>query len=217
MSVESAEPKVRLISVSPDAEKNILYIARVSSPNQDNEDTGLINYLIRKKHWSPFEHATMTIEFTTSRALGPQFLRHRSFTFQEFSQRYATPDTVQVYLPRRQAETNRQSSIDDLGDDVKIWFLDAQDQIATLCFSLYGQALDKDIAKECARFLLPITTTTKLYLSGTVRSWIHYLSDRVSEDTQLEHRVLARDAQQIFIEQFPTVSKALGWTAKISE
>jgi len=213
VSEESAESKVRLISVTPRAEANILYIARVSS-NQENTDTGLIGYLVRKNHWSPFEHATMTLEIITSRALAPQFLRHRSFTFQEFSQRYASPTEYEIYIARRQAEKNRQSSIDDLDDDSKEWFRNAQEMIAQLGFSCYEYALELGIAKESARFLLPTTTTTKIYMTGTVRSWIHFISERQREETQLETRLLALEAKKIFVSEFPTISQALGWSRR---
>lgn len=202
--------KVSLVSVTPDAEKNILYIARVSS-DQSKTDTGLINFLIDHRHWSPFEHAAMTLEIITSRALAPQFLRHRSFTFQEFSQRYAVPDSVERYEARRQAAKNRQSSIDDLDEETKEWFREAQRQVTGLGLDLYHEALGKGIAKECARFLLPVTTTTKLYMTGTVRSWIHFIAERQQDATQLETRQLALEAKAIFISQFPVISEALGW------
>jgi len=210
VSEESAESKVRLISVTPDAEANILYIARVSS-NQENTDTGLIGYLVRKNHWSPFEHATMTLEIITSRALAPQFLRHRSFTFQEFSQRYASPTEYERYEARRQAEKNRQSSIDDLREQDKEWFRGAQEFMAEWGFRFYEEAVRRNIAKECARFLLPTTTTTKIYMTGTVRSWIHFIGERQREETQLETRLLALEAKKIFTSEFPIISDALGW------
>jgi len=203
--------KVKLVSVSPDAEKNILYIARVSS-NQENTNTGLIGYLIRHKHWSPFEHASMTLEFTTSRALAPQFLRHRSFTFQEFSQRYSSPTEYEKYEARRQAEKNRQSSIDDLPEVDKVWFRQAQSLMAESGFLFYEEAIKRGIAKECARFLLPATTTTTIYMTGTLRSWIHFIEERSKEETQFETRQLALEARGIFKDQFPIISEALGWS-----
>lgn len=201
---------VKLVNVTPDAEKTILYIARVSS-NQENEATGLLRYLIRNKHWSPFEHAVMTLEFNTSRAIAAQLLRHRSFTFQEFSQRYSPVDEILRYKGRRQAERNRQSSVDDLDEETQRWWLKAQADIAVHAQGIYREALERGVARECARFVLPLSTSTKVYATGTVRSWIHYLEQRCDEHTQLEHRVLAEQARDIFIENFPVTADALGW------
>lgn len=187
-------------------------MARVSSPNQDNpEKDKLIKYLITHKHWSPFEMAYLTVEIRTSRAIGRQILRHRSFTFQEFSQRYEKSFDIEYYGARRQDSKNRQNSIDDLPDEVDTWFLQAQEQVVNLAYALYHEALAKGIAKECARFLLPELTTTKMYMSGNIRSWMHYLQLRTGQETQLEHREIAERCKQIFIEQFPTISKALEW------
>lgn len=205
---------VQLISVTPRAEKSILYIARVSS-DQENEDTGLIKYLIRNGHWSPFEHASMTLEITTSRAIATQILRHRSFTFQEFSQRYASPTKTIKYEARRQADKNRQSSVDDLPEIVKQNFREAQEMIEKICFDVYERAIGMGIAKEQARFILPLSTQTEIYMTGTLRSWIHYLGDgpggRTNEHTQQEHRDLALEAQDIFCDEFPIIAEALGW------
>lgn len=205
---------VHLVSVTPDAEKTILYCARVSS-DQENTDTGLLRYLIRNKHWSPFELAHMVLEIRTSRAIAQQILRHRSFSFQEFSQRYAEVTNYVVYLGRTQAEKNRQSSVDDLDQETQEWWITQQQLVADITFTAYKQALDRGIAKECARFVLPLSTETKLYMSGSVRSWIHYLEQRCDEHTQLEHRELAQAACGIFVEQFPTIAEALGWAANI--
>lgn len=202
---------VSLKWITPSAEKEILYIARVSSPNQDSENTGLIRYLIAHRHWSPFEMANMCLEIETSRAISAQILRHRSFSFQEFSQRYAEVQEFENIKPRRQDNKNRQNSIDDLPPDTKRWFaarLDAEELIA---MQNYKAALELGIAKESARFLLPMFTRTKLYMNGTIRSWIHYITERVNPDAQLEHRELAKQAQDIFRKELPIISEALGW------
>lgn len=206
---------VNLIHVTPKAEKLIAYMARVSSPNQDNPDKEkLISYLLKHKHWSPFEMATMCLEIRTSRAISSQILRHRSFSFQEFSQRYSKvdPQEFEFYEARRQDVKNRQNSINDLSDEVNDWFLDAQEQVAALAHKLYYEAIDKEIAKECARFLLPLSTGTKLYMTGSVRSWIHYIELRTDKSTQAEHREIAERCKEIFVKELPIISKALGWT-----
>lgn len=196
------------------AEDLIAYTARVSNPaNQINESTApkLLAYLIKNKHWSPFEMVSMTIEIETSRGIAQQILRHRSFSFQEFSQRYAQATEIVEYPARRQDVKNRQNSIDDLMQADKDWFRDAQKEVATLTMSKYDEALARGIAKEQARFLLPISTATKLYMSGTARSWIHYIQLRADEATQLEHRQIAEGCKAIFAEQFPCTAEALGW------
>ncbi|RXK80706.1 FAD-dependent thymidylate synthase [Chlorobaculum sp. 24CR] len=188
------------------------YCARVSSPHQETPDyEKLLAYCIRKKHWSVFEMVDMTVEITTSRAISPQILRHRSFCFQEFSQRYAKAQATEKYEPRRQDTTNRQNSLDDLDQATVTWFDEAQDKIARLAFESYEEALEKGIAKECARVLLPLATQTRLYMKGSVRSWIHYLEVRTDPATQKEHRDIAEAVQAIFVEQFPVTSAALGW------
>jgi thymidylate synthase (FAD) len=202
--------KIGLISVTPNAENTILYIARVSS-DQSNDSPGLLKYLIRNKHWSPFEVAHMTLEIITSRAISQQILRHKSFSFQEFSQRYASPNQTIKYTARTQAETNRQSSAEDVGTETQRWWTIAQEQAEDITFGLYEQALEKGIARECARFILPESTETKLYMSGSLRSWIHFFELRCDEHTQQEHREIALDARKIFSEQFPIISGALGW------
>ena len=197
------------------AEHLIAYTARVSNPaNQNNEQTvpKLLAYLIKNKHWSPFEMVSMTVEISTSRGIAQQILRHRSFSFQEFSQRYAQATEIVEYPARRQDVKNRQNSIDDLMQADKDWFLTAQKEIATASLTKYDEALARGIAKEQARFLLPIGTATKLYMSGTARSWIHYIQLRADPATQLEHREIAEGCKAIFVAQFPCTSEALGWT-----
>lgn len=205
---------VRLTHTTPKAEKLIGYMARVSSPNQDNPSIEkLIKYLIEHNHWSPLEMANMCVEITTSRAISAQIIRHRSFSFQEFSQRYSKVDSNEneFYGARRQDEKNRQNSIDDLSDETQDWFLNAQMQVNDLSRNLYVEALDKGIAKESARFLLPISTTTKLYMNGSLRSWIHYINIRTEISVQLEHREIADEIKKIFMMEFPIISKALNW------
>jgi len=202
----------RLISATPNAEKTILYCARVSNPlGQDSENTKLLDYCIKHGHWSIFEMAHMTVEIKTSRAISAQILRHKSFAFQEFSLRYSEAQDFEYYQARRQDTKNRQNSTDDLSEDVENWFLAAQEQVTLLANTLYKEALDKNIAKESARFLLPLNTQTKVYMSGSLRSWLHYLDLRCEVGTQLEHREIADSIKQIFCEQFPIIAKAKGW------
>ena len=212
---QGATESVRLISITPDAEAVIGYCARVSNPsNQDNPNiAGLLKYCVQNGHWSIFEQANMVLEITTSRAIAPQILRHRSFTFQEFSQRYAAATDHIVYDARRQDAKNRQNSIDDLDADTREWFRRAQEGVWQQCSSLYEQALGKGIAKECARALLPLGTKTSLYMNGTIRSWIHYIGLRSGHGTQLEHMRIAEEARTIFCEQMPITAEALGWSA----
>jgi thymidylate synthase (FAD) len=204
-------------------EELIIYIARVSNPaNQLNSETAdkLVSYLIKNKHWSPFEMVDMTIEIVTSRGIAQQILRHRSFSYQEFSQRYATVTDFEPVQLRRQADKNRQSSSEefdpkisiDAGNDIveDSASLAIQDHIS-YSENLYKALLTAGVAKECARFVLPITTQTKIYMKGSIRSWIHYLQIRCDEHTQLEHRQIASEIQQIFKTQFPNISKALLW------
>ena len=204
-----------LISVTPDAEKHIAYCARVSNPlNQDNENfAGLLKYCIKHKHWSIFEQAFMTLEISTTRGIAAQVLRHRSFTFQEFSQRYAdTKLLTDIELPelRRQDTKNRQNSIDDLDPEV---VEKLERQMVTLfssAQSLYNQMLEVGVAKECARFVLPLATPTKMYMTGSLRSWMHYIALREKSGTQKEHMDIAKSCKKIFVEQFPTCAEALG-------
>ena len=210
---------VKLISVTPDAEKNIAYCARVSNPNnQENEKiAGLLKYCINHQHWSIFEMAFMTLEINTTRGLAAQILRHRSFTYQEFSQRYADStllaDTIPMFDLRRQDTKNRQNSIDDIDEFTKQEFEIQIQRYFAEGMDLYQAMLDKGIAKECARFVLPLATPTKLYMSGSVRSWIHYIQLRSANGTQKEHMDIANECKCIFAGQFPVIAEALGWVA----
>ena len=204
---------VELIAITPDAEKLIAYCARVSSPNQENpEYAKLLAYCIKHKHWSIFEQASMTVEIETSRMISAQILRHRSFQFQEFSQRYAEALTYVPCEARRQDWKNRQNSIDDLSDEVKEAWLEVQERMFEAALQAYQGALAVGIAKECARAVLPMQTATRLYMTGSIRSWIHYLELRTGPDTQLEHREIALAIKDIFVKQLPVVAEALGWT-----
>ena len=208
---------VSLISVSPDAEKHMAYCARVSNPNnQENENyAGLLRYCIKHQHWSIFEQAFMTLEINTTRGLAAQILRHRSFTYQEFSQRYADSSLLGDSIPlpqlRKQDEKNRQNSTDDLDP-----ILTQELEVKMMNFfkdgmKLYKEMLDAKVAKECARFVLPLATPTRLYMSGSVRSWIHYIELRSGHGTQKEHMDIANACKKIFTEQFPTVAEAMEW------
>tara|TARA_Y100000389_G_scaffold179844_1_gene194264 strand:+ start:3549 stop:4196 length:648 start_codon:yes stop_codon:yes gene_type:complete len=208
---------VNLITVTPDAEKLMGYVARVSNPaNQENPKVaGLLKYCINHEHWSVFEQSFMTLEVATTRAIAAQILRHRSFTFQEFSQRYADSSMLSDKIPlpelRRQDTKNRQNSIDDL-DPFMQQNLELQMQtLFDSSMALYQQMLELGVAKECARNVLPLCTPTKIYMSGSCRSWIHYINLRSAHGTQKEHMQIAEDCRKIFVEQFPSVSEALGW------
>ena len=206
--------KVNLITVTPDAEKHIAYCARVSNPkNQDNESiAGLLKYCIKHQHWSIFEQAFMTLEIETTRGLAAQILRHRSFTYQEFSQRYAESTALgDIELPelRRQDDKNRQNSIDDLDPKVVDKLNRQMNTLFSSAYSLYNQMLEAGVAKECARFVLPLATPTRLYMSGTVRSWLHYIELRTGHGTQKEHKDIANACKGIFSEQFPTIASAM--------
>ena len=208
--------KVCVVSVTPDAEKTMGYVARVSNPkNQDNPSVeGLLSYCIKHNHWSVFEQSTMTVEIETTRAIAAQILRHRSFTYQEFSQRYADAkllETIELPELRRQDNKNRQNSIDDLDPKI-VEKLNAQmNTLFSSAFSLYNQMLQEGVAKECARMVLPLCTPTRIYMTGSCRSWIHYINLRSSNGTQKEHMLIAQAVKKIFIEQFPAVSDALDW------
>jgi len=210
-------PNVKLISVTPDAEKLMAYCARVSNPNnQENENySKLLAYCIKNQHWSIFEQAFMTIEINTTRGLAAQILRHRSFTFQEFSQRYADTTLLAEDIPlfelRRQDNKNRQNSIDDISDETKVkWNVQIREHFSKAKAIYHGMIAD-GIAKECARFVLPLSTPTRLYMSGSARSFIHWIQLRSAHGTQKEHMIIANETKRIFSEQFPTVSEALGW------
>ncbi len=198
------------------AETLISYCARVSNPkNQMNTATApkLLKFLIQHKHWSPFELASMCVEIKTSRAIAAQILRHRSFSFQEFSQRYSEAQKIEPVEVREQATKNRQSSKDIINPGVN-GFLNAKQAIAVherKTLQLYNDLLKNGVAKECARMVLPLSTQTTMYMSGTVRSWIHYISLRTEENTQKEHREVAEAIKLIFINNFPNVSEALEW------
>lgn len=203
---------VALISRTPDAEKTIMYCARVSNPlGQNSTNTRLINYCITHHHWSIFEMANMVIEVETNRAISAQILRHRSFSFQEFSQRYAEVTDTEMYKARRQDEKNRQNSVDDLDEYTKDWFEDAQIEVNNKSKALYKEALEKGIAKEVARALLPMSSTTRIYMNGTLRSWMHYIDLRTEEGTQKEHRDVAEEIKKIFCKEFPIIAEAKGW------
>ena len=208
--------KVKLVSVTPDAEQTMAYIARVSNPNnQDNEKfAGLLRYCIEHEHWSVFEQSSMTLEIETTRAIAAQILRHRSFTFQEFSQRYAKSNELgKIELPdlRRQDTKNRQNSIDDIPEKQTKFLQERIRQYFNEGMDLYNELLREGIAKECARFVLPLATPTKIYMTGSVRSWIHYIDLRSAHGTQKEHMDIANDAKRVFCEQFPICAEALEW------
>lgn len=227
---------VKLVSITKDCldggvlkpEELIVYIARVSNPsNQMNHESSerLIAYLIKNKHWSPFEMVDMTVEIVTSRGIAQQILRHRSFSFQEFSQRYAEVTEIEPIQLRLQADKNRQSSSEEVGtvfwekDDFGVTISDSKKEFKDIGIAvgehilqgqkLYNDMLESGIAKECARMVLPISTQTKIYMKGSVRSWIHYLQIRCDEHTQLEHREIAEAILVVFNKEFPNLSKAL--------
>jgi len=207
---------VKLVSVTPDAEKNIAYCARVSNPNnQDNENyERLLKYCIDHHHWSIFEMAFMTVEINTTRGLAAQILRHRSFTFQEFSQRYADASLLSEEIPsfelRGQDTKNRQNSIDNINQEIVVkWNSKIREHFAK-SKAIYDGMIQDGIAKECARFVLPLATPTRLYMSGSLRSWITYIALREKNGTQKEHIFIAKECKRIFCEQFPVISEALG-------
>ena len=208
---------VKLISVTPDAEKTMAYVARVSNPNnQENPNYAkLLGYCIKHNHWSVFEQGFMTLEIETTRGLAAQILRHRSFTYQEFSQRYADSSLLSETIPlpelRRQDTKNRQNSIDDVDAFTRQEFEIKMRKHFDEAMVLYQSMLDMGIAKECARFVLPLATPTRLYMSGSCRSWIHYITLRSANGTQKEHMEIAEACKKIFVEQFPTVAEALEW------
>ena len=209
--------KVTLVTVTPEAEKTMGYVARVSNPNnQDNPKVaGLLGYCIKHGHWSVFEQAHMTVEIETTRGLAAQILRHRSFTYQEFSQRYADSsllgDTIPLPELRRQDTKNRQNSIDDVDPFVNQDFQLKMQRHFVDGMKLYKEMLEAGIAKECARFVLPLATPTRLYMTGSVRSWIHYIDLRSAHGTQKEHMDIANECKCIFAGQFPIVAEALEW------
>ena len=207
----------KFISVTPDAEKHIAYCARVSNPSNQGNDSfeGLIKYCIKHKHWSIFEQAFLTIELETTRAIAAQVLRHRSFTYQEFSQRYADSSLLMEKIPlpelRRQDTKNRQNSTDDLDPFIRQSLEMQMQTLFDSSMALYQQMLERGVAKECARNVLPMCVPTRMYMSGSVRSWIHYIDLRSANGTQKEHMDLANACKEIFVEQFPIIAGALDW------
>ena len=208
---------VKLVSITPDAEKMMSYIARVSNPSNQNSEnySGLLKYCIKHNHWSVFEQSTMTLEIETTRGIAAQILRHRSFTFQEFSQRYADTNLISEEIPlpelRRQDTKNRQNSTDDLPADLKIELYSRIQDHFNAAQDLYKELLEAEVAKECARFVLPLAVPTRIYMTGSCRSWIHYINLRSAHGTQKEHMVIAEECKRVFAEQFPAVSEALEW------
>ena len=222
--------KVNLKAITPNAEVNIVEIARVSSSRIDKSEKpeGLINYLIKNKHWSPFEHSFLTFDIVTSKAIGIQLLRHRSFTFQEFSQRYSKVENLEPFDLRKQAETNRQSSTEKIGwigvtrtlGNAIEWEKELEgckelmEQTRDYLYNglkLYEALLDYGVAKECARMILPMSTQTTIYMTGSVRSWIHFLDIRDDAHAQLEVQLIAKEIKRLFIEHLPIISKAKGY------
>lgn len=209
--------EVKLITVTPDAEKTMGYVARVSNPNnQENPKvSGLLKYCIKHNHWSVFEQAHMTLEINTTRGIAAQILRHRSFTYQEFSQRYADTNLLSNEIPvpdlRSQDLKNRQNSVDDISPETKSVLQGQIQRHFTESLDLYNELLRQGVAKECARFVLPLATPTRIYMTGSVRSWIHYIDLRSANGTQKEHMDIAEACKSIFCEQFPIVAEALEW------
>ena len=208
---------VKLITVTPKAEETMGYVARVSNPNnQDNPNvSGLLGYCIKHQHWSVFEQAHMTLEIETTRGIAAQILRHRSFTYQEFSQRYANTNMLgRIDIPelRSQDSKNRQNSIDDIPQAQKARLQGQIERYFSEGIDLYNELIREGVAKECARFVLPLATPTRIYMTGSVRSWIHYIELRSAHGTQKEHMDIAEACRQIFIGQFPIVSTALNWS-----
>ena len=208
---------VKLVTVTPEAEKTMGYVARVSNPNnQENPKVaGLLKYCINHNHWSVFEQAHMTLEIETTRAIAAQILRHRSFTYQEFSQRYADSTMLSTHVPmfdlRRQDDKNRQNSIDDVDPFLRQELEIAIEKYFNEGMDIYRHMLDMGIAKECARMVLPLATPTRIYMTGSCRSWIHYIDLRSAHGTQKEHMDIANDAKRVFCEQFPICAEALEW------
>jgi thymidylate synthase (FAD) len=208
---------VKLVSVTPDAEKTMGYVARVSNPNnQDNPKiAGLLKYCIKHNHWSVFEQAHMTLEINTTRGIAAQILRHRSFTYQEFSQRYADTNLLSNEIPvpdlRSQDLKNRQNSVDDISPEKKLVLQGTIARHFAESLDIYNELLRQGVAKECARFVLPLAVGTRIFMTGSVRSWIHYIDLRSANGTQKEHMDIAEACKNIFREQFPIVSEAMEW------
>ena len=212
--------KVNLISITPDSEKTIAYCARVSNPNnQDNKNySRLLKYCIDHGHWSIFEMANIVLEIETTRGIAAQILRHRSFSFQEFSQRYADAsylgESINIPELRTQDPKNRQNSIDNLDEYKEAIYTQNMRELFAKSKALYDIMIKDGVAKECARFVLPLATPTKMYMNGTIRSWIHYINLRTANGTQKEHMDVATKCKDIFIKQLPVVSEALGWDVR---
>lgn len=209
--ISITQPMINQQDELMNAEDIIAYCARVSNPsNQNNKATAprLLKYLIKHKHWSPFELASMCVEIKTSRAIAAQILRHRSFSFQEFSQRYSEATEMEPLELRAPAEKNRQSSVEQIDDTV---INNVAKYSMEQSLNCYKKLIDQGVAKECARAVLPLGTQTTMYMNGTVRSWVHYIHLRAQEDTQKEHRDIANAIKDIFIKQFPNTSEALEW------
>lgn len=215
--LSASHPQVSLVSITPDAEKTIAYIARVSNPVHQRTDhfESLLKYCIKHHHWSIFEQAYMTLEIETSRAICMQLLRHRSFTFQQFSQRYADNSLIADVIPlpelRMQDSKNRQNSLDCLPDEDKEYWDARMTNLFDQTLSLYQEMLAAGIAKESARFILPEIMPARIYVTGTIRSWIHYIQLRTAHGTQKEHMLVAELCKEIFIQELPTIAQALGW------
>lgn len=211
--------KVELKAITPDSELNIVEIARVSSSRKDKTQNpeGLLNYLIKNKHWSPFEHSYLTYEIVTSKAIGIQLLRHRSFTFQEFSQRYSKVEEIEPVELRKQATNNRQSSTEVIDPNEEIFFgenetfNEVSSQFFEMCKDFYNYLLQKGVARECARMFLPMATQTTIYMTGSIRSWIHFLEIRDDEHAQKEIQLIAKEIKKSMIKELPIISKALNW------
>ena len=202
---------VKLIHCTPEAEKLIVKMARVSNPqNQENWDTGpkLLGYLIKHKHWSPFEMASMCVEIQTERDIAAQILRHRSFSFQEFSQRYAKTVPAECPYMRMQDSKNRQNSLDELDEDTQVYWANKSARVIMDSYKVYEEMLSEGIAKETARRILPLCTPTTMYMHGTLRSWLHYIQVRTDPGTQEEHRDIALQCKDVFTQCFPVIAEA---------
>lgn len=209
--IATTTPQIEGVKTASDL---LVYCARVSAPNnQLNTETGakLLAYCIRNKHWSVFEQADMTVEIKTSRAISAQILRHKSFSFQEFSARYSEVSTVEPLEWRMQGKTNRQ--VGDAKADLTPELAALVDSAQAKSKYVYDKLIAAGVAKECARMVLPMNSSTTLYAKGSVRSWIHYLDVRCSEHTQKEHRDIALAIRDIFSAQFPCIAEALGYTS----
>lgn len=211
---EASEENIEFVKNVQNTEGLIAYIARVSSSDQKNPSyAGLIKYCMNHGHWSILETANVVFEVETTRAIAPQILRHRSFNFQEFSQRYAKvdDDAMEVFEARRQDKKNRQNSIDDLPPEIKIEWEEKQKENWDRAVEDYNWALDNGIAKETARAVLPLQAKTRLFMNGTLRSWVHYVNLRSDPATQKEHRIIAEAVKEHLIKRFPVIAEAAGW------